>query len=195
MFVSVFSSVRVIVFNQNLIGMWDVEMGMEKAANLHQQFMDKAIKCSSDNLKTKMGGPFGTVIVKNGQLIACEGNTVTSTNDPTAHAEVNAIRAACKALNTPDLEGCIMYTSCEPCPMCTSAIYWAKINTVYYGNTKTDAEWAGFGDTFIAAELGKPLNERGVKFERIGASQAIAVFESWVEQSENEKEEIKKGTL
>lgn len=154
-----------------------------------------AIKCSHNNLQSKMGGPFGSVIVKNGKVISCEGNTVTSTNDPTAHAEVNAIRAACKALKTPNLEGCIMYTSCEPCPMCTSAIYWAKISVVYYGNTKTDAEWAGFGDTFIINELSKPLNERGVQFKRVGASNAIKVFEDWVKQTDEEKEDVKKGTL
>jgi guanine deaminase len=161
----------------------------------HLKFMDMAIECSHRNLLTNLGGPFGAVIVKNGKLIACEGNTVTSSNDPTAHAEVNAIRAACKVLKTPNLEGCVMYTSCEPCPMCTSAIYWAKIGMVYYGNTKTDAEWAGFSDTQISAELGKPLDERKVEFKRIGASKAIAVFEEWMQKTEAEKEDTKKGTL
>lgn len=157
--------------------------------------MNMAVKCSSDNLKTNLGGPFGAIIVKNGKVIACEGNTVTSSNDPTAHAEVNAIRAACQALKSPDLEGCIMYTSCEPCPMCTSAIYWAQINVVYYGNTKTDAEWAGFSDTFITEELAKPLTGRKVQFKRIGASDAIRVFEQWMQKTDDEKDATKKGTL
>ena len=161
----------------------------------HLKFMDMAVHSSDKNLDTGLGGPFGAVIVRNGKLIACEGNTVTSSNDPTAHAEINAIRAACKTLKTPSLEGCVMYTSCEPCPMCTSAIYWAKINIVYYGNTKTDAEWAGFGDTFISTELSKPLNDRSVQFKRIGTKNAIKVFERWMLMSDDEKEGTKKGTL
>jgi guanine deaminase len=161
----------------------------------HLHFMEMAVACSQQNLKTGNGGPFGAVIVKNGKVISNEPNSVTASNDPTAHAEVNAIRAACKKLKTPDLEGCIMYTSCEPCPMCTSAIYWAKINVVYYGNTKTDAEWAGFGDTFIMKELEKPLDERTTKFTRIGASNAIAAFETWMQMTAEEKENIKSGTL
>jgi guanine deaminase len=161
----------------------------------HLKFMRMAIKCADDNIRTGNGGPFGTVIVKNGEVVACTPNSVTADNDPTAHAEVNAIREACKKLKTPDLEGCVMYTSCEPCPMCASAIYWARINVVYYGNTKTDAEWAGFSDAFVTDELSKPLNQRSVQFKRIGASDAIRSFEHWVELSDAEKSEVKNGTL
>lgn len=170
-------------------------MNKKKIDESHLSYMRMAVKCANDNIRTGNGGPFGAVIVKNGEVVACTPNSVTAANDPTAHAEVNAIREACKKLKTPDLEGCIMYTSCEPCPMCTSAIYWARINVVYYGNTKTDAEWAGFGDTQISAELGKPLDQRSVLFKRLGASDAIRSFEQWVELSEAEKSEVKNGTL
>lgn len=170
---------------------------MDKNAtqNTHLKYMRMAVKCADENLKTGNGGPFGTVIVKNGEVIAATPNSVTATNDPTAHAEVNAIREACKKLKTPDLEGCIMYTSCEPCPMCASAIYWARISTVYYGNTKTDAEWAGFSDSFIEQELTKPLTERSIQFTRLGASDAMKSFEKWVALSEAQKDEVKNGTL
>jgi guanine deaminase len=170
-------------------------MNKDKVLADHLHYMDLAVKCAEQNLKSGNGGPFGAVIVKNGKVISSEPNSVTLSNDPTAHAEINAIRSACKTLKTPNLEGCVMYTSCEPCPMCTSAIYWAKINIVYYGNTKTDAEWAGFGDTFIAEELAKPLNERSAQFTRIGASNAIKSFEKWMQLSAEEKASVKNGTL
>ncbi|WP_345213453.1 nucleoside deaminase [Mucilaginibacter gynuensis] len=170
-------------------------MNHENTEVTHLAFMALAVKCADDNLKTGNGGPFGAVVVKNGEVIAATPNSVTATNDPTAHAEVNAIREACKKLGTPDLEGCVMYTSCEPCPMCASAIYWAKISAVYYANTKADAHSAGFSDAFIEQELSKPLNERDIIFKRIDAADAIKSFEKWVALSEAEKAGIKNGTL
>ncbi len=170
-------------------------MNKQKIEDTHLKYMQEAVACANSNLKSGDGGPFGAVIVKNGEIIAATPNSVTGTCDPTAHAEVNAIREACKKLGTPDLEGCIMYTSCEPCPMCTSAIYWARINVVYYGNTATDAEWAGFSDRLITQELALPLADRKVKFTRLGASEAIRSFEEWVALSDSEKDAVKNGTL
>src|SRR5690349_11153148 len=110
----------------------------------HEKFMKLAIQLSKKNVLDNIGGPFGAVIVKDGRVIAKSANKVTTTNDPTAHAEVSAIRLACKKLKTFDLSGCVIYTSCEPCPMCLSAVYWAKINFIYYANTKQDADDIGF---------------------------------------------------
>ena len=113
--------------------------------NIDEQFMREAIKLSIDNIDD-LGGPFGAVIVKDGKIISKGANKVTSTNDPTAHAEVVAIREASRKLNTYNLKGCTIYTSCEPCPMCLSAIYWARIDKIFFGNTKTDAKNIGFDD-------------------------------------------------
>src|SRR5690349_15320238 len=112
----------------------------------HKDFMKMAIALSVNNVQENIGGPFGAVIVRDGKIIAQSANKVTTTNDPTAHAEVSAIRLACSELQTFDLTGCVIYTSCEPCPMCLGAIYWAKIKTIYYANTKSDAEDIGFSD-------------------------------------------------
>lgn len=142
--------------------------------------MSLAVKLSQENFKTGNGGPFGAVIVKDGELIASEANSITASNDPTAHAEINAIRSACKKLNTPSLEGCVIYTSCEPCPMCVSAIYWAKLETVYYANTKADAEWAGFGDELVSSEIIKLPENRSIAFKRIESSPAMDAFTDWV---------------
>jgi guanine deaminase len=160
----------------------------------HVDMMRKAIALSQENLKTLHGGPFGAVIVKDGEIIAATGNTVSKDNDPTAHAEVNAIRAACKHLKQSDLKGAIIYTSAEPCPMCLSAIYWANIEEVYYGNSKTDSKWAGFSDEFIYEELAKPLNQRSLKFHRLIPSESMKAFENWVNMTEEEKEKIKNGS-
>lgn len=159
------------------------------------EFMRQAILLSENNLLTKNGGPFGAVIVKNGTVITGTANSVTKDNDPTAHAEVNAIRQACRILQTADLEGCVMYTSCEPCPMCLSAIYWARISHVYYANTRHDAEQAGFGDTFIYSELNKPLAERSVSFKRIIADEAITAFKKWAAMPAAMKDDVKNGSL
>lgn len=141
--------------------------------------MKMAIALSVQNVTENIGGPFGAVIVKDGKFIAGSANKVTSTNDPTAHAEVSAIRLACAQLNTFDLDGCVIYTSCEPCPMCLGAIYWAKIDTIYYANTKTDAENIGFSDKFIYEELDKPMKKRSLPLVQMMRNEALQAFKLW----------------
>lgn len=145
----------------------------------HTEFMKEAIALSEENVKKGLGGPFGAVIVKNGKIIAKSANTVTTTNDPTAHAEVATIRLACQALNTFNLEGCIIYTSCEPCPMCLGAIYWARLDKMYYGNSKADAAAVGFDDQFIYEEIDLKPEDRKLKSERILADEALVAFNDW----------------
>lgn len=145
----------------------------------NKQFMQKAIELSIDNVKSGNGGPFGAVVVKDGKIIAQGANCVTSHNDPTAHAEVIAIREACKVLGTFQLDDCDIYTSCEPCPMCLGAIYWARPNKVYYANTKKDAADINFDDDFIYAEIAKPLNERSLKFIQLSREEALEAFKLW----------------
>lgn len=157
--------------------------------------MQRAIGLAEANIKTMDGGPFGSVIVRDGKVLSAEQNTVTRDCDPTAHAEINAIRAASKKIGKADLSGCILYTSAEPCPMCLSAIYWSNITQVYYGNTKRDAEWAGFGDEFITEQLGKKIEDQKINFERILASEAIKAFEKWVASEPDFKEKIKDGSM
>jgi len=142
------------------------------------KFMKKAIKLSIENIK-KGGGPFGAVIVKDGKIIATGVNRVTANNDPTAHAEVNAIRKASRKLRTFDLSGCEIYTSCEPCPMCLGAIYWAHIDKMYYGNTKSDAKNIGFDDSFIYDEIVLKPENRQVKTFQLLPDEAIKAFEAW----------------
>lgn len=144
----------------------------------HSDFMRIAIDRSIKNME-RGGGPFGAVIVKDGEIISEEGNSVTIENDPTGHAEVNAIRKAAKMLNTFDLSGCIIYSSCEPCPMCLGAIYWSRIDRLYYGNTKEDAASIDFDDAFIYKELDLPLNERSLKSEQLLSGEARIAFEKW----------------
>lgn len=146
---------------------------------LKVDLMKEAIKCSEYGMNNNYGGPFGAVIVKNNEVIATGWNNVTSSNDPTAHAEVTAIRNACKKLNTFDLSGCELYTSCEPCPMCLSAIYWARIDKIYYANTRKDAADINFDDDFIYNEIPLPNNKRKIPMEQIGRKEAIKVFEMW----------------
>lgn len=141
--------------------------------------MKMAIALSVENVTENVGGPFGAVIVKDGKFIAGSANKVTSTNDPTAHAEVSAIRLACAQLNTFNLDGCVIYTSCEPCPMCLGAIYWAKIDTIYYANTKTDAENIGFSDKFIYEELDKPMEKRSLPLVQMMRNEALQAFKLW----------------
>ncbi|GHE44505.1 nucleoside deaminase [Sphingobacterium griseoflavum] len=160
----------------------------------HRKFMKQAISLSADNLKTLAGGPFGCVIVRDGEILSAAANTVTQDSDPTAHAEINAIRQAAKKIGKPDLSGCTLYTSAEPCPMCLSAIYWCNIKQVFYGNTKRDAEWAGFGDQFILDQLQHGIDEQAIKFERLSASEAIAVFEKWVATNPEIKSKVKDGS-
>ena len=150
------------------------------------EFMRKAIRLSLDNVK-KGGGPFGAVIVKDGKVISAGTNNVTAKNDPTAHAEVDAIRKAAKNLKNFDLSGCELYTSCEPCPMCLSAIYWARISRIYYGNTKKDAAKIGFIDDFIYKELGKPLAKRKLKISQHLRDEALMSFETWDMKKDKKK--------
>lgn len=142
--------------------------------------MRKAIELSIGNI-TNLGGPFGAVIVKDGKVIATGVNRVTSNNDPTAHAEVMAIRAAAQKLNDYNLSGCTIYTSCEPCPMCLSAIYWSRIDEIFYANTKLDAKNIGFDDSFIYDEIQKPIDERKVKTHQILHDEALEGFKKWVD--------------
>lgn len=141
--------------------------------------MREAVRLSVENVKNG-GGPFGALIVKDGELVATGVNRVTDSCDPTAHAEVNAIRSACKKLHTFNLEGCELYTSCEPCPMCLGAIYWAHLDKVYYGNTKDDAKKIGFDDSFIYDELAVPRAERCLKTEALLRDEAIEAFQLWM---------------
>ena len=145
----------------------------------HEAFMRIAIELSAQNVNACIGGPFGAIIVKDGKVVAKSANKVTSTNDPTAHAEVSAIRMACIALNTYDLSGCVIYTSCETCPMCLGAIYWAKIDTIYYENTKADAENIGFSDKFIYEELDKPMEKRSLPVIQLMRNEALSAFKLW----------------
>ena len=140
--------------------------------------MQQAIDLSIENVKNG-GGPFGAVIVENGKIIATGVNRVTASNDPTAHAEVNAIRAACQQKANFKLTGCSIYTSCEPCPMCLAAIYWAGISHIYYGNTKQDAEEINFGDKFIYDEIESPLSKRSIPTRMIMREQALQAFRDW----------------
>lgn len=149
----------------------------------HKEFMSEAIRLSMDNIDIG-GGPFGAVIVKNGKIIAKAANSVTKTNDPTAHAEVNAIRIAAKELQTFDLSGCEIYTSCEPCPMCLGAIYWAHLDKVYYANTKNDARAIDFDDAFIYEEIQRPMQERHTPFIQMMREEALAAFKKWQDKED-----------
>lgn len=143
-----------------------------------KEYMHEAIEQSLLSVENG-GGPFGAVLVKNGKIIAKAANSVTQTNDPTAHAEVNAIRLASAKLNSFDLSGCEIYTSCEPCPMCLGAIYWAKIDKIYYGNSKQDAKNIGFDDSFIYNELELPIERRKIKATQLEYNEAQKAFKSW----------------
>ncbi len=146
---------------------------------MENQFMSEAIKLSIENVNQRGGGPFGAVVVKDGKIIARGYNQVTANNDPTAHAEVVAIREACKVLGNFQLDGCEIYTSCEPCPMCLGAIYWARPEKVFYANTKKDAADIHFDDQFIYDEIEKPLHERKLKFTQIMRNEALEGFTAW----------------
>ncbi len=146
--------------------------------------MDEAIRLSFETMRNNTGGPFGAVVVKDGKIIARGYNKVISSNDPTAHAEVVAIREACKVLNTFQLDGCEIYTSCEPCPMCMAAIYWARPERVYYANSKTDAAQIGFDDNFIYEELALPYQNRSIPLKRIKEKDALEAFKEWEKKSD-----------
>ncbi len=141
--------------------------------------MKRAIELSKRNMDTNLGGPFGAVIVKDGKIIGEGWNQVTSTNDPTAHAEVQAIRNACQNLSTFDLSGAEVYTSCEPCPMCLAAIYWARCSKIFYGNTKQDASSIQFDDDFIYKEIALPYAQRSIPLIPLMRDEAFQIFKIW----------------
>lgn len=147
-------------------------------------FMREAIKLSIDKMRAGIGGPFGAVVVKDGEIIARGFNKVTSSNDPTAHAEVVAIREACDKLGTFQLDDCEIYTSCEPCPMCLGAIYWARPKKVYFGNTKADAAAIDFDDQFIYDELEVSLDSRKLPMIPLLRDEANAAFVEWKEKTD-----------
>jgi tRNA(Arg) A34 adenosine deaminase TadA len=148
-----------------------------------REFMREAIRLANESVKNG-GGPFGAVIVKDNEIIAGSSNSVTIDNDPTAHAEVNTIRQACKKLGTFDLSGCVIYTSCEPCPMCLGAIYWAKIDRIYYGNNRTDARNIDFADDFIYDELNRQFDERTIPIIPLLRDEALQSFRLWQEKED-----------
>jgi guanine deaminase len=146
------------------------------------KFIQKAVELSQQGANENKGGPFGAVVVKNGVIVGSGCNQVTSTNDPTAHAEVVAIRDACKNLQTFQLTGCEIYTSCEPCPMCLGAIYWARPEKVFYANTRYDAANIGFDDSFIYNEINLEMMDRKIPMIKIENEDAIKVFNQWKEK-------------
>ena len=149
-------------------------------------FMMRAIELSIESAKSK-GGPFGSVIVKDNKIIAEGSNQVTINNDPTAHGEIVAIRSACQKLNTFNLSRCDLYSSCEPCPMCLSAIYWSRIENVFYANTRIDAKRIDFDDSFIYSEINKDLENRKIKMHQMHRDEALEAFKIW----ENKEDKIK----
>ncbi len=149
----------------------------------HSKFMRRAIELSKQSVKNG-GGPFGAVIVKNGKIIAEASNSVTLTNDPTAHAEINAIRKASEMLKSFNLSGTTIYSSCEPCPMCLSAIYWARIDKLFFANTRHDAAKIGFDDEFLYNEINLPFDKRSIPTKQILKDEALFVFKLWEEQED-----------
>jgi len=145
----------------------------------HNVYMQRAAELSASAIKEQAGGPFGAVIVRGGEIIAEGSNRVTIDNDPTAHAEVVAIRNAAKALGSFDLSGCELYTSCEPCPMCFGAIYWARLDHVYYANTRQDAAAIGFDDKHIYDEISAPIDQHSIPFTHLPSTEARDVFAQW----------------
>ena len=153
---------------------------------MSNKFMTRAIELSIKSVNNGTG-PFGAVIVKNNQIISEGFNTVTLANDPTSHAEIAAIRIACKDLNNFSLEGCDLYTTCEPCPMCLSAIYWARLNKVYYANTRSDAQKIDFSDALIYEELNKTIKERKIPMHQMMRDEALKAFELWDKKTDKVK--------
>lgn len=147
-----------------------------------ERFMRRAIELARQGMDSGAGGPFGCVIVRDGEIVGEGSNQVTSTNDPTAHAEVVAIRNACKAIGDFQLSGCTVYTSCEPCPMCLAAIYWSRADRMYFGASRTDAADAGFDDDFLYRELCLPLDERALPTDEMLREDAKRVFAEWIEK-------------
>ncbi len=148
-----------------------------------QRYMQAAIDLSIESVK-RGGGPFGAVIVKDGEIVAAASNSVTLSCDPTAHAEVNAIREACQALKSFSLEGCELYSSCEPCPMCLSAAYWAGVKCIYYGNSRSDAQSIDFSDSFIYDQIPLSASERTIPSVQMMSDSAIKAFDLWREKED-----------
>lgn len=146
------------------------------------ELMARAIALSAEKMRAGFGGPFGAIVARAGEVLSEGFNQVTSGNDPTAHAEVVAIRGACRKLNSFTLQGCEIYTSCEPCPMCLGAIYWARLDRVYYANTRADAAAIGFDDDHIYRELDKPIDGRAIPFIRLDSEAARRIFREWLEK-------------
>ncbi|WP_163101100.1 nucleoside deaminase [Peribacillus alkalitolerans] len=144
-----------------------------------KKLMEKAVELAQKNVVANHGGPFGAIVVKDGQIISVGRNEVTATNDPTAHAEVQAIRAACKTLNSFQLTDCEIYTSCEPCPMCIGAIYWARPKAVYYACTKSDAALIGFDDQFIYDQIALPIDKREINMIQVCSDHYDLPFHTW----------------
>ncbi len=152
-----------------------------------EQFMRRAISLAQRGIDAGAGGPFGAVVVKNGEIVGEGCNQVTSTNDPTAHAEVVAIRNACQTLNSFQLDGCVLYTSCEPCPMCLGAIYWARPQQIFFACTHEDAAEIGFDDHFIYDEIERPIEERHIKSVSFLRDEGLTVFKNWASKTDKTK--------
>ena len=153
---------------------------MPSTREANPEFLRRAIALATENVTSAKGGPFGAVVVRDGRIVGEGANSVTSTNDPTAHGEVNAIRAACKALDTFTLSGCDLYTSCEPCPMCLAAAYWARIDSIYYGCCAADAARAGFDDAYLYAEMCKDHAARAIPSRQLLGDEAWSSFATWI---------------
>ena len=151
------------------------------------KFMREAIRLSARQMRAGKGGPFGAVVVRKGKIVGRGFNAVTSTNDPTAHAEVMAIRDACRKLKTFKLDDCELYTSCEPCPMCLAAIYWARLRRVFYGNTRKDAAKIGFDDDAIYRELAMPLPRRSLPMKQLLRDEAANAFTEWQDKPDKQR--------
>jgi len=153
--------------------------GERMSMTREEKFMNEAILLSQTGMQKNEGGPFGCVIVKDDEIVGRGWNCVTSANDPTAHAEITAIRAACKKLDTFQLDDCEIYTSCEPCPMCLAAIYWARLGKVYYANTRKDAAAIDFDDDLIYREVAQPVSRRLIPMQQLLRPEALEVFKEW----------------
>ena len=151
---------------------------------IDEQFMLRAIALAQSGMDSNSGGPFGAIVVKDGQVIGEGSNQVTSSNDPTAHAEIVAIRNACKTLGTFQLDGCIIYTSCEPCPMCLGALYWARPEKVFFACTREDAANVGFDDDFLYREMEKSINDRELQMYNLMRKESLRVFSNWAEKAD-----------
>ena len=151
---------------------------------MKEKFMREAIRISIQKMRASCGGPFGAVVVRKGKIVGRGWNQVTSTNDPTAHAEVTAIRNACRKLKTFHLDDCELYTSCEPCPMCLSAIYWARLKKVYFANTRRDAARIQFDDVFIYREVALPISRRKIPMKQLLRKEALNAFAEWKQKAD-----------